>query len=125
MSYFEMDQFDKKCLEKDIDQLNYSETEKRINNMSPIDYDLSRFNEYCEKNNIPIKKEKQNNWFINFNDNNNFDNNNFVNNNFDNKDIINDNQIIIPDISLIDIYEEIDELDINYNDDIELKNIDY
>lgn len=39
----ELEQFEKKSLERDIEKKNYSQIERMLNNMSPIDYDLSHF----------------------------------------------------------------------------------
>ena len=97
MSFDTVSYFDKKSVERDINRMDYKEMTRIIDNMSPIDYTLSFFKK--ENDTLLIEKEKE-------------------------KQVASDLDNDYEPYFKFD--EEDQELsDINYNDDIALKHLDY
>ena len=122
MTQREMDFFEKKSNEREIRKLSVDEIDRIVENMSPIDYNLKYFDEYCEKNNI--NKEKNKNSILNIYKKNKI----YFETDKEEKymEYIKDETEM--ENNLYEMYEKADEpenIDINYNDDIEFKNVDY
>ena len=97
MSFDTVSYFDKKSVERDINRMDYKQMTRIIDNMSPIDYTLSFFKK--ENDTLLIEKEKE-------------------------KQVASDLDNDYEPYFKFD--EEDQELsDINYNDDIALKHLDY
>ena len=97
MSFDTVSYFDKKSVERDINRMDYKEMTRIIDNMSPIDYTLSFFKK--ENDTLLIEKEKE-------------------------KQVASD---LDNDYEPYFKFDEEDQelVDINYNDDIALKHLDY
>ena len=97
MSFDTVCYFDKKSVERDISRMDYKQMTRIIDNMSPIDYTLSFFKK--ENDTLLIEKEKE-------------------------KQVASD---LDNDYEPYFKFDEEDQelVDINYNDDIALKHLDY
>ena len=97
MSFDTVSYFDKKSVERDISRMDYKQMTRIIDNMSPIDYTLSFFKK--ENDTLLIEKEKE-------------------------KQVASD---LDNDYEPYFKFDEEDQelVDINYNDDIALKHLDY
>ena len=97
MSFDTVCYFDKKSVERDISRMDYKQMTRIIDNMSPIDYTLSFFKK--ENDTLLIEKEKE-------------------------KQVASD---LDNDYEPYFKFDEEDQelVDINYNDDIYLKHLDY
>ena len=97
MSFDTVSYFDKKSVERDINRMDYKQMTRIIDNMSPIDYTLSFFKK--ENDTLLIEKEKE-------------------------KQVASD---LDNDYEPYFKFDEEDQelVDINYNDDIALKHLDY